>query len=540
HAKFTGEVGVCLATSGPGAIHLLNGLYDAKMDHQPVVAIVGQQARAALGGAYQQEVDLLTLFKDVASEFVQMATTPEQVRHLIDRAVRIARDQRTVTCVILPNDLQEMKAVEQPPREHGTNHSGIDGSIRDAMTPTVPLQTELQKAADILNNGKKVAILVGAGALHATDEVIAVAEALGAGVAKALLGKAALPDDLPWVTGSIGLLGTQASWELMTGCDTLLMIGSTFPYSEFLPEEGQARGVQIDIDARNMSLRYPMEHCLLGDSAQTLRALLPLLQHKTDRSWRRKVEADVAQWWKVLEAQAMVEAEPINPQRAFWELSSRLPDRAIVTFDSGSSAGWFARDVKMRRGMMASVSGGLASMGCGVPYAIAAKNAHPDRPVIALVGDGAMQMIGINALIGIARNWRQWRDPRLTIMVLNNADLNMVSWEQRVTSGDPKFSPSQDLPMFPYADYARLLGLGGIQVTQPEKIGAAWTEALSATVPTVIEIVADAKVPPLPPHVPVAQVKSFATALLHGDPDSVGIIKATARQWWESHFPSTK
>jgi len=326
----------------------------------------------------------------------------------------------------------------------------------------------------------------------------------------------------------------------MNGCDTLLMIGSTFPYSEFLPEEGKARGVQIDIDARNMSLRYPMEHCVLGDSAETLRALLPLLRHKADRSWRQKIEADVAQWWKVHEAQAMVEAEPINPQRAFWELSSRLPDAAIVTYDSGSSSGWFARDVKLRRGMMASVSGGLASMGCGVPYAVAAKNAHPDRPVIALVGDGAMQMIGINALIGIARSWRRWRDPRLTIMVLNNADLNMVTWEQRVTSGDPKFAPSQDLPFFPYADYARLLGLGGIQVTRPEHIGAAWDKALSASVPTVLEIMADAKVPPLPPHVPVTQVKSFVTALLHGDPDSIGIVKATARQWWESRFPSTK
>ncbi|HEX7647292.1 MAG TPA: thiamine pyrophosphate-binding protein, partial [Noviherbaspirillum sp.] len=269
HAKFTGEVGVCMATSGPGAIHLLNGLYDAKMDHQPVVAIVGQQARAALGGHYQQEVDLISLFKDVAREFVHMATVPDQVRHLVDRAVRIARDQRTVTCIIFPNDLQTMDAVDKPPRLHGTVHSGIGYTGSHPM----PGKTDLQAAAEVLNAGKKVAMLVGAGALGATDEIIEVADLLGAGVAKALLGKAAVPDDLPFVTGSIGLLGTKPSWDMMNECDTLLMVGSSFPYSEFLPKEGQARGVQIDIDGRMLSLRYPMEINLIGDSRLTLRGL---------------------------------------------------------------------------------------------------------------------------------------------------------------------------------------------------------------------------------------------------------------------------
>ena len=529
HAKFSGEVGVCMATSGPGAIHLLNGLYDAKADHQPVLAIVGQQARAALGGDYQQEVDLVSLFKDVAHEYVHMATVPAQVRHLVDRAMRIARDRRSVTCLIVPNDLQELDAVERPPREHGTVHSGIGVTYR----PAAPAEPELRAAAEVLNAGRRVAILAGAGALHATDELIAVAEQLGAGIAKALLGKFAVPDELPFVTGSIGLLGTVPSWELMTGCDTLLMVGSSFPYSEFLPEEGQARGVQIDRDGRKLSLRYPMEVNLVGDSQRTLQALLPLLKRQEDRSWREQIEAGVRQWWTVLEKRAMNAAKPINPQRVFWELSPRLPDNAILTCDSGTAAAWYARDLKARRGMMGSLSGGLATMGPAVPYATAAKMCHPDRPVIALLGDGAMQMLGINGLITIAHHWKQWRDPRLVVMVLNNADLNMVSWEQRVSAGEPKFSDSQDLPAFPYADYARLLGLHGIRVDRPEEIAGAWERALSADRPVLIEMVTDADVPPLPPHVTRQQATNYAKALLHGDPDARGIVMASMREVWD-------
>ncbi|HEX3933708.1 MAG TPA: thiamine pyrophosphate-requiring protein, partial [Puia sp.] len=337
HAKFTGEVGVCMATSGPGAIHLLNGLYDAKLDHQPVVAIVGQQARMALGGSYQQEVDLTSLYKDVAHEYVQMITEPAQARHVIDRAIRIAKAERTVTCVIVPNDVQELKA-EEPPMKHGSVRSGIG----HAGVHSIPALADLQRAADVLNAGKKVAILVGAGALQAADEVMDLAGALGAGVAKALLGRAVLPDDLPYVTGSIGLLGTKPSWEMMQSCDTLLMIGSSFPYSEFLPEDGQARGVQIDIDPKMLSIRYPMEVNLVGDSKQTLQALLPLIRHKEDRSWRQKIEKNIKEWWKVIEARAMNAANPINPQRVFWELSPLLPDNCILTSDSGSSANWFA------------------------------------------------------------------------------------------------------------------------------------------------------------------------------------------------------
>jgi len=525
HAKFTGEVGVCLATSGPGAIHLLNGLYDAKMDHQPVVAIVGQQARSALGGNYQQEVDLASLFKDVAGAFVETVVTAPQMRHVVDRAMRIAAAERTVTCIIMPNDVQALD-YEEPPREHGAVFSGAGF----AFSRGVPREEDLQRAAEVLNAGSKVAMLVGAGALQATQEVIDVADALGAGIAKALLGKAAVPDNLPFVTGSIGLLGTRPSWEMMNDCDTLLMVGSSFPYTEFLPKPGEARGVQIDLEPRMLSIRYPMEVNLVGDSAEALRRLLPLLQRKPDRSWREQVERNVAEWWKTLESRAMKDADPINPQRVFWELSHRLPDRCILTCDSGSSANWYARDLMVRPAMMASLSGGLATMGCGVPYAIAAKLAYPDRPVIALVGDGAMQMNGLNELITVAEHRERWRDQRFVVMVLNNGDLNQVTWEQRAQEGDPKFSASQDVPQFPYAEYARLLGLEGIHVDRPEEVGPAWDRALASDRPVVLDVRTDPSVPPLPPHITLEHARAYASSVLKGDPNAIDMIRQSVKQ----------
>jgi pyruvate dehydrogenase (quinone) len=533
HAKFTGELGVCMATSGPGAVHLLNGLYDAKLDHQPVLAIVGQQARAGLGGNYQQEIDLQSLFKDVAHEFVEMAMVPAQIRHLVDRACRIALAERTVTALIIPNDLQEADAVPEPPHKHGTVHSG-PGYQRPRV---LPADHDLDRAAEALNAGNKVAMLVGQGALHAGDEVIQVADTLGAGVAKALLGKAALPDDLPYVTGSIGLLGTKPSWTLMQECDTLLMVGSSFPYSEFLPEEGKARGVQIDLDGRMIGIRYPMEVNLVGDSAETLRALLPRLKRKEDRSWREKIEGEVAKWWNLIEHRAQLSADPVNPQLVFHELSKRLPDGAILSSDSGSAANWYARDVKLRQGMMASLSGTLATMGPGVPYAIAAKFAHPHRPVVALVGDGAMQMNGINELITIAKYRHQWPDQRLIVLVLNNRDLNQVTWEQRAMEGDPKFEGSQDLPDFPYARYAELVGLKGIRVDSPEQVGPAWDQALSADRPVVYEAVTDPEVPPLPPHITIEQAKALTSALLSGDPDAGRIVRQSFSQKVQEFLP---
>jgi pyruvate dehydrogenase (quinone) len=535
YAKFTGELGVCMATSGPGASHLITGLYDARMDHMPVLAIAGQQARAAIGGHYQQELDLQSMFKDVAGAFVQQASTPPQVRHLVDRAIRIALGERKVTALIFPNDLQDL-AYEEPPRKHGTIHSGVGFSA----PKTVPYEADLRRAAEVLNAGKKVAILVGAGALHATDEVIAVANKLNAGVAKALLGKAALPDDIPWVTGSIGLLGTKPSWDMMMGCDTLLMIGSGFPYSEFLPKEGQARGVQIDIKPDMLSLRYPMEVNLVGDSAETLRALLPLLEQKADMSWRKEIEANVAEWWKTLEDRALAGANPVNPQRVTWELSPRLPDRAIITSDSGSCANWYARDLKIRRGMMCSLSGGLASMGAAVPYAIAAKFAHPDRPVIALVGDGAMQMNNMAELITVAKYWRRWSNPKWVVCVWNNEDLNQVTWEQRIMEGDPKFNASQQLPNVPYHKFAELIGLKGIYVDDPERVGAAWDEALASDIPVVLEVKTDPEVPPLPPHITFEEAKKFTSMLLKHDPREGHLLADTARQVLSSVLPSGK
>jgi pyruvate dehydrogenase (quinone) len=532
HAKFTGEVGVCIATSGPGAIHLLNGLYDAKMDHQPVVALVGQQARSAIGGAYQQEVDLISLFKDVAHEFVHMCTEPSQIRHLVDRAFRIAMARKSVTCIILPNDVQELK-YEEPARKHGTLHSGIGYSA----SRLIPYDTELKMAADLLNDGNKVAMLVGAGALHATDEILEVAELLGAGIAKALLGKAAVPDDVPFVTGSIGLLGTKPSWDLMTECDTLLMVGSSFPYSEFLPKEGQAKAVQIDIEGKMLSIRYPMNVQLVGDSKDTLQALIPLLKRKNDRSWQKQIIDEVERWWKVMDARAHKSADPINPQYFFWELSKRLPDNCIISADSGSVASWFARDIKIRKGMMASLSGNLATMCPGVPYTIAAKFAHPDRMAIGFIGDGAFQMLGMNEMITIAKYWKRWKDPRLLIVVLKNHDLNQVTWEQRVMEGDAKFSGSQDVPDFQYAQYAKMLGLEGIDIEKPEDIPDAIDRAMQADRPIILEVASDPSVPPMPPHISIQQAKAFMSSMIDGDVDTWDMIKQTYKSVVAEYFP---
>jgi pyruvate dehydrogenase (quinone) len=523
-AKLTGGVGVCLATSGPGAIHLLNGLYDAKLDHQPVVAIVGQQHTYSLGSNYQQEVDLTTLFKDVASEFVQVCMKPGQARHLIDRAVNVARATRSVTCVIFPSDLQE-EPFEEPPREHGTVYSSPDG----AGPRVVPRDRDLRRAAEVLNAGDKVAILIGQGAARASDEVVEVADILGAGVAKALNGRDALPDDLPFVTGPIGLLGSKPSHEMMSGCDTFLMIGSSFPYSEWLPEPGKARGVQIDIDGRLVGIRYPMEVALVGDSRDTLRALIPQLERKEDRSWREEIEENVRRWWEILDAQAHQGADPINPQLVFHELSPRLPDNCILTADSGSTTNWWARHVRLRKGMRAALSGTLATMCPAVPYAFSAKYSYPDRPVIAALGDGSMQMLGMNALIDIADKWPRWPNKQLVVCVLNNRDLNQVTWEQRVLAGDPKLKASQVIPDFPYARFAELLGLKGIRVDSPERVAPAWDDALAADRPVLYEAITDPEVPPLPPHVTIDQATQLTRALLQGDPAAGRVLRQSLK-----------
>ncbi len=531
HAKFTGDLGVCLSTGGPGAAHLITGLYDAKCDHMPVLAIAGQAPRTARGAHYQQELNLDRMFSDVAA-FVQEAEVPSQVRMLVDRAIRIAKSECAVSVIVLPGDLQDLD-YEEPPRKHGAVQTGI-GYARPLV---IPRHGDLQQAADVLNAGGRVAILVGAGALKAREEVIAVAEKLKAGVAKALLGKAVIPDTLPWVTGSIGLLGTKPSYDLMMECDTLLMVGSGFPYSEFLPAEGQARGVQIDIDPSMLSMRFPMEVNLHGDAATTLRELLPLLQEKTDLRWRERIESGVADWWRVLEARAQAPAQPVNPQQVTWELSPRLPHDGIITCDSGSCANWYARDLKISGEMMCSLSGGLASMGAAAPYAIAAKFAHPHRPVIALVGDGAMQMNNMAELITVSKYWREWANPTWICCVFNNEDLNQVTWEQRVMQGNPKFEATQTIPNVPYHRFAELIGLTGIYVDRPEDVAKGWEEALAADRPVVLEVKTDPEVPPLPAHISFEQARKFASTLVKGDPAEGRLIAGAARQVFARILP---
>jgi pyruvate dehydrogenase (quinone) len=524
HAKFTGEVGVCMSTSGPGAIHLLNGLYDAKLDHQPVVAIVGQQKRMSLGANYQQEVDLNTLFKDVASEYLMTIMDPTQARHVIDRAIRIARASRSVTAVIVPEDVQESEH-QEPPRSHGAVYSSLGFS-----TPVVrPEDEDLHRAAEVLNSGEKVAMLIGQGAARAQDEVVEVAELLGAGVAKALNGRSALPDDLPFVTGSIGLLGTKPSYDMMMGCDTLLIVGSSFPYAEWLPEEGSCRAVQIDIDGRLLGMRYAPTECnLVGDSKATLRALIPLLERKQDRSWREQLEQEIERWWKLMDERAQLDAQPINPQLVFAELNSRLPENCILTSDSGSATNWWARHLRLRSGMQAALSGTLATMCPAVPYALAAKFAYPERPVIASIGDGAMQMLGNAALIDLAHYQHRWSNKQCIIVVLHNNDLNQVTWEQRVMAGDPKLNASQVLPDFHFARYAEVVGAKGIRVQRPEDVGPAWDEALAEPGLVVYEAITDPEVPPLPPHIKFEQAKKMAKAL-PGDPHTGRIVKQSLK-----------
>ncbi|HTV92915.1 MAG TPA: thiamine pyrophosphate-requiring protein [Verrucomicrobiae bacterium] len=532
HAKFTGQVGVCLATSGPGAIHLLNGLYDAKMDHVPVVAIVGQAATTALGGSYQQEVDLQQLFEDVA-DYVYTVSSPMAVRHIVDRAFRTAIGYSGVAAIVLPKNIQEER-YEKPARMHNTLHS----SAGYCAPVVLPRATDLQAAAAILNAGERVAMLVGAGALGARDEIMAVAERLNAGVAKALLGKAAVSDELPYVTGTIGLLGTAPSFELMENCDTLLMVGTSFPYSEFLPKEGQARGIQIDIDPKNLGLRYPTELNLVGDAAATLFELLPLLAQKTDRSWPDRIAKAKQKWTEQELARAKVSADPINPQLLFVSLSERIPHDAIVTGDAGTATNWYARNVMMRGTMKGSLSGGLATMGSAVPYAIAAKFAFPDRVAVACTGDGAMQMNGNAELLTVAKYWKRWSDPRIVFLVLDNDDLNQVTWEMRIMEGDPKFSPSQDLPPFNYAKYAEQLGFLGIRVERPEDVDAAWDRAFAADRPVVIDAKVSANIAQLPPHITFEEAHKYFSALVKGDPDEASVIKETIKSIIAGVVPS--
>lgn len=534
HAKFSGRTGVCVATSGPGAIHLLNGLYDAKLDHVPVVAIVGQTDRSAMGGSYQQEVDLLSLYKDVASAYCEMVTVPEQLPNVLDRAMRIAATSRTVTAVIVPADVQEL---DYEPPAHAFKM--VPSSLGVGQYAPVPSDQDLARCAEILDAGEKVAVLVGQGARHARPEVEQLADILGAGVAKALLGKDVLPDTLPYVTGSIGLLGTRPSYELMRDCDTLLVIGSSFPYTQFLPEFGKARAVQIDVDPSMVGLRYPFELNMVGDSAETLKRLLPLLERKENRAWRETVEDNTARWWEVMQRRAAVPADPLNPEQVVHALDALLPENAMIAADSGSAANWYARHLRMRGTMRGSLSGTLATMGPGVPYMIGAKFAHPDRPAIAIVGDGAMQMNGLAELITVAKYFQQWSDPRLIVAVLNNQDLNQVTWEMRAMQGAPQFEPSQHLPDVRYADFAVGLGLYGVRVEDPQEVEQVWRQALASDRPYVIDFRTDPAVPPIPPHASLDQITAAASAVLHGDSDRGSMVKQGIKAKIQEFLPGS-
>lgn len=535
YAKFTDRVGVCMATSGPGAIHLLNGLYDAKLDHVPVVAIVGQTNRSAMGGSYQQEVDLLSLFKDVASDYVQMVTVPEQLPNVLDRAIRVAMAQRAPTALIIPADVQELP---YSPPTHAFKM--VPSSLGIEWPAVSPDDAAIRRAADVLNAGKRVAMLVGAGARGAREELAEVADLLGAGAAKALLGKDVLSDELPWVTGSIGLLGTRPSYELMRDCDTLLTVGSSFPYTQFLPEFGHSRAVQIDIDGRFIGMRYPYEVNLVSDAKAALRALIPHLRRKEDRGWRDTIEANVSRWWETMEMEAKVGADPINPMRLFSELSPQLPDDAIVTADSGSAANWYARNLRFRGNIRGSLSGTLATMGPGVPYGIGAKFAHPQRPVIVFAGDGAMQMNGMAELITIKRYWQEWDDPRLIVAILHNNDLNQVTWEMRAMGGAPKFAESQNLPDIDFAGFAAGLGLNAMAIKDGGQLADAWRNALAADRPTVLDVYTDPDMPPIPPHATWDQFKAATAAVLSGDEDRVGFVKVGLKTKVQEFLPHKK
>ncbi|GAA2542029.1 thiamine pyrophosphate-requiring protein [Pseudonocardia hydrocarbonoxydans] len=521
HVKYGGgPLGAALVTSGPGALHLLNGLYDAALDHQPVVALVGQTPLTAQGGGYYQEIDLTALLSDVAG-FVAQLDDPGQVRHLVDRACRTALAHRTVAVLVLPSDVQDERAVTEPPRAHGHHRTSNAPSSR----PTIPPAADLEQAAEVLRGGERVAMLVGQGCYGAEAEVAAVAERLGAGVATALLAMPVVDQREPWVTGAIGLLGTVPSRRLMEDCDRLLIVGSTMPYGEFYPPEG-VPAVQIDIDAAQLGLRYPTQVNLTGDAAPTLRALTALLSdHTPEPGWRAGIAEWTAAWRAGQREVAAQDADPVNPQRVLTELDDRLPDDAMVSVDCGTVTAWFARHLHVRPGMLASLSGTLLSMGGGLPYGIAAKFAHPDRPLFALLGDGAMQMNGVTELITVARYWREWADPRFVVLVLNNRDLSFVSWEQRSSEGTPKFDESQLLPDVDYAGWARSLGLHGVRVEDPEQVGPAWEAALAAGRPAVLDVVVDPAELMVPPHFTLEEARNSIGAVLRGDTDWRGILR---------------
>ncbi|HEY0248850.1 MAG TPA: thiamine pyrophosphate-requiring protein [Gryllotalpicola sp.] len=523
HAKFTGEVGVCVATSSPGAFHLINGLYDAQMDNVPVVAIVGQQGLDALGTFTQQESKLELVFADVAA-YVETIVSPQQAQAVVDTAFRTAMTRLAPAVIVLPHDVQAM-----PAQEPGEAHWVSRSSSAAASTRIVPPPEELQRAAEIVNAGAKVTLLVGAGAQGATDQVLETARKTGAGIITALRGKDVVPSDVPFHTQQLGLLGSMPSLAQMRACDTLVLLGTNYPYGEFLPATGQARAVQIDLKPEQLGIRYPTEVNLWGDVGATLDALLPLLEQKPDFAWQQRLAASFQDWEREMRAEAMVGfPDGANPRRVFLELNERLPQNAIVTADAGTTADWYAHHIRLRRGMRGDLSGRLASMLAAMPYAMAAKFAHPDRPVICTIGDGAFQMLGMNELITVKKYLGRWPNKQFIVAIMHNDDLAQVSWEMRTEDGNPVWRGSQDVESVDYAGYAELLGFHGIRLRRDEDAGAAWDDALRYDGVTVIDAYVTRNAPPLPAKITAEYRDNMLKSLAKGDPFGLATVVDTA------------
>jgi pyruvate dehydrogenase (quinone) len=512
YAKFTGKIGACLATSGPGGIHLLNGLYDAKMDGQPVLALTGMHFHDVLDTHAQQDVDLDRLFMDVAL-YNARVMGPAHIENVTELACRTALSGRGVAHITIPADTQSTSMSRQMRSMHNVKHHNSDAFSHGTR---VAEERNLRRAAEILNAGSKVAILVGQGALRAGTEVEQVAELLGAPVVKAMLGKAVLPDDSPYTTGGIGLVGTAPSQTAMEECDTLLMVGTSFPYMEFLPKPGQARGVQIDLDPTRIGLRYPVEVGLAGDSAATLRSLIPMLKRKENRKFLQKAQDGMKDWWKLMEQRATRRDKPMKPQVVAWDLGKRLRNDAIVACDSGTIATWWMRQIPARRGQMHTISGTLASMACGMPYAIGAQVAHPNRQVVAFVGDG-----GFTMLMGEFATCVKYQLP-VKIIIIKNNSLGQIRWEQMVFQGNPEFGI--ELHPIDFASYARDCGGAGFTIEDPAECGSIIEQALNTPGPAVVQAVVDPFEPPLPAKVTASQALHLGEALLRGQPHRGEIV----------------
>lgn len=512
YAKYTGKLGVCLATSGPGGIHLLNGLYDARMDHQPVLAITGMHYHDLIGTHAQQDVELDKLFVDVCV-FNQRVMGPNHVQNLADLACRTALSYRGVAHITCPTDIQEKQV--DPDQASKRNQGYVHTSDVSALGARLPSEQDLRRAAEVLNAGRKIAILAGQGALRATGQLEAVAERLGAPVIKALLGKACLPDDSPYTTGTIGLLGTRPSQDAMDDCDTLLIVGSSFPYLEFLPRPGKARGVQIELDPMRIGLRYPVEAGLVGDSRRTLEALLPLLQRNEDRSFLERAQKDMKDWNELMLARATRTDKPMKPQVVAAELGRRLQHDAIVSSDSGTITTWWARHIPARRGMMFSCSGNLASMACGLPYTLAAQIAYPGRQCVAFIGDGGFSMLMAELATAV-----KYELP-IKVVVIKNNTLGQIKWEQMVFLGNPEYGC--ELQPIDFTAVARAFGVQGFHVEDPRECGDAVDQLLRAPGPALLEAVVDPFEPPMPARITMEQARHFAESLARGEPNRMEI-----------------